>query len=146
MQIQPKDSYHGSALTQIVEDPSFTALNKADEKYGHYLINSNIRLLVKHSTAQNSPWSYTFQPDDLRVLATDIQTGAKTFACLICGSKTICLLNADQIKTIINLNCSGTQWVRVEIRTSGGSLWVQGQSGEYRKSIPHTAFPLALFE
>ena len=35
MKIQKKDLFHGSALTQIVEDPLFTALNKADEKYGH---------------------------------------------------------------------------------------------------------------
>lgn len=146
MQIQPKDYYHGSALTQIVEDPSFTALNKVDEKYGHYLINSNIRLLVKHSTSEDSPWSYTFQPDDLRVIASDLHMGAKTFVCLICGLKTICVLNSEQIMAVIDLRSSGTQWVRVELRAAGGSLWVQGQKGECRRSIPHIAFPSVLFE
>lgn len=146
MQIQPKDFYHGSALTQIVEDPSFTALNKADTKYGHYLINNNIRLLIKHSTIENSPWPYTFQPDDLRVIASDIHMGAKTFVCLICGLKTICVLDSDQINEAIDLFAQGTQWMRVEVRTAGGSLWVQGQRGECRRSIPHTAFPTIIFD
>jgi len=47
MKIQHKDLFHGAALTQLVEHNSFKALNKADDKYGHYLVNTDRRLLVK---------------------------------------------------------------------------------------------------
>ena len=46
MKIQKMDMFHGAALTQIVEHPSFKALNKADEKYGHYQINHDRRISI----------------------------------------------------------------------------------------------------
>ena len=145
MKIQDKDYYHGAALTQIIEHPQFTALNKVNKKYGHYLINHDIRLLVKLCTAMDSPWSYTFWPDDLTTIQQDISAGAKTFICLICGLDTICILNAEQIQMLIDLDAAGSQWIRVEVHTKKGSLWVQGQRGEYHRAIPHNAFPDALF-
>ena len=50
MKICERDLYHGAALTKIVMHESFKALNKATEKYGHYQVNHNARLLTKHST------------------------------------------------------------------------------------------------
>jgi hypothetical protein len=72
MKIQEKDLFHGAALTQIVEHESFKALNKADEKYGHYQVNHDRRLLVKHSKATSNTgtqtWSFSFKPDDIGIL------------------------------------------------------------------------------
>lgn len=58
MKIQKKGSNHGVALTQIVEHPSFKALNKADEKFGHYQINHDTRILIRYRSG-NSPWTFT---------------------------------------------------------------------------------------
>jgi hypothetical protein len=59
MKIQRKDYYHGAVLTQIVEHKSFKALNKFDEKYGHYKINHDIRLMVKLASEDSDPWQFT---------------------------------------------------------------------------------------
>ena len=74
MKIQQKDYYHGAALTQIVEHESFKALNKADVKHGHYKINQNIRLLVKSTTNEESPWSFTANANDLATIKDDINS------------------------------------------------------------------------
>ena len=67
------------ALTQIVEHPSFKALNKADEKYGHYLVNANIHLLVKYSSPSSSPWQFTFNESDLDSICDDIMDEGVNF-------------------------------------------------------------------
>lgn len=144
MRIQDKDYFHGAALTQIVEDPSFTALNKVDAKYGHYLINSNIRLLMKHCSSEKSPWVYTLNPADARIIQRDIDAGSSTFLCLICGLVSICILNQNQILELVSLNPSSPQTIRIE-QKKGGSLWAYGSKGDCEKSIPHNAFPGCLF-
>src|SRR5690242_18720262 len=104
MKIQEKDLFHGAALTQIVEHESFKALNKADEKYGHYQVNHDRRLLVKHSKAESNAgtqiWSFTFKPDDIEILIKDVKGGAKIFVCLVCGAVSVCILNQEEISTI----------------------------------------------
>ncbi len=65
MKIQEKDEYHGPALMQIVEHPSFKAINKTDKKYGHYTLNTNRHLFVKYRTRKNSPWQFSFGQDEM---------------------------------------------------------------------------------
>ena len=146
MKIQAKDLFHGAALTQIVEHPSFTALNKVDEKYGHYLVNANIRLLVKYSSPVNSPWQFTFNQSDLGSIHEDIiDDGVEFFACLVCGTETVCLLGEEQLIAVIDLNAGDAQWVRVEIPAAGASMRVKGSAGKLRGTVTHKAFPNALF-
>ena len=145
MRIQAKDLFHGAALTQIVEHPSFTALNKVDEKYGHYLVNANIRLLVKYSSPSSSPWQFTFNENDLNSICDDIMgEGVNFFTCLVCGTETVCLLSVEQLRAVIDLNAEESQWVRVEI-PAGKSMRVKGSTGTLRRTIAHKAFPSDLF-
>lgn len=146
MQIQEKDYYHGAALTQITEDPSFTALNKADAKYGHYIINNNIRLLVKHTKNNVSPWYFTLQPDDLLTISTDAQLGFRTFLCLTCGLHTICILSSNQLAQAADLTSNKALRISVSCAKSGFSMKVKGPIGEIKGKIPHTAFPSVLFD
>ena len=144
MRIREKDLFHGAALTRIVEHPSFTALNKADEKYGHYQINLDKRVLAKHTADSSQPWQFTFQPDDLEVLSMDIEAGVTTYVCLVCGETTICLLNQRQLQAVLDLESDDAQWVRVEL-PKGGSMRVRGSNGEVAGVIRHNAFPKAIF-
>jgi hypothetical protein len=48
-----------------VEYPSFKALNKADEKYGHYQINYNTRILLKYRSKKESPWDFELKEEDI---------------------------------------------------------------------------------
>jgi hypothetical protein len=60
MKIQEQDFYHGPALMQIVEHPSFKALNKGSNRYGHYLVNADCHVFVRYSKAEGDAWSFTF--------------------------------------------------------------------------------------
>jgi hypothetical protein len=83
MKIQEQDIYHGPALMQIVEAPSFKALNKTDDGiYGHYAVNKNHRLFVKYATARVSPWKFQFDVKAKKAISADVDSGAKTFVCL----------------------------------------------------------------
>ena len=145
MKIQTKDFYHGAALTQIVEHPSFTALNKADEKYGHYIVNHDIRLIVKYSSPGNGPWRFTFNSDDLETIQNDIGDDVSFYACLVCGAETICLLDEEDLKFIIDTESNEAQWVRVDSPV-GKSMRVSGSQGKLNHTVAHNVFPNRMFE
>jgi len=144
MKIQEKDWFHGSALTQICEHESFTALNKASEKIGHYQVNHDKRILVKYSSADETPWQFTFRPVDVETIREDIEADQNPFLCLVCGHDTICVLLADEIEELLDLESDDAQWVRVEY-PEGGSMRVRGSEGELDHTIRHNAFPNVLF-
>ena len=145
MKIQEKDWFHGAALTQITEHESFTALNKACEKYGHYQVNHDKRILVKHSSPEQGPWQFTFQPDDLFVIGDDIKSDQDSYICLVCSYDTICILDNEEIQQILDLEIDDTQWIRVEY-PAGGSMRVRGSLGSLDHTIRHNSFPNNLFE
>lgn len=151
MKIQEKDFYHGAALTQIVEHNSFTALNKADNKYGHYIINHDIRLFIKSAkkTTEDCVWQFTFNRDELNLIQKNFpsnNSANKLFVCLVCVPNTICVLNEDQLNHIISFSPSKiTQWIKVE-GPENKSMRVKGSNGPLDKTIPHNAFPNILFE
>ncbi len=143
MKIDLKDLYHGAALTQIAEHPSFKALNKINGKYGHYLINTDRRVLVKYCRTR-PPWQFTFNPDDILTLRSDLGADGRTFLCLVCSGETVCALDEGEIRQVLEINRTHIQWVRVGCRV-GGRLRVSGSRGELRRTVPHNAFPAKLF-
>jgi hypothetical protein len=143
MRIDSKDLYHGAALTQIIEHDSFKALNKADHKYGHYQINTDSRLLVKHSVQEES-WRFTFHSDDLKTLTSDNMSGFKTYLILVCSDKTICLLEPFEFTSLIDMQSNSQQWIQVTIPKT--SMRVSGTKGELKHAIKHNSFPKRIFE
>lgn len=142
MKIQQKDYYHGAALTQIVEHKSFKALNKTDEKYGHYKINHDIRLMVKITSIADEPWQYTVNASDLATIGEDINSGDQFFLCLVCGLKTICLLDSNQVQQLLDISSRDQQWLRIK---TTGSLRAWSARIELQHAIPHNAFPDRMF-
>lgn len=145
MKIQEQDIYHGPALMQIVEHDSFKALNKADVKYGHYLVNNDKRLCFKYSTAGSGPWSFTFQPTDLKMLEADLQLPGKVFVVLVCGHHSICCLDEDQVRQLISIEASGAQWIKVDA-PSGRQMRATGSvNNKTPILVPHKSFPNCIF-
>jgi hypothetical protein len=145
MKIQQKHLFHGAALTQIVEHLSFKALNKADDgKYGHYQINHDRKLLVKHTQNGTTSWQFTFQQDDLKTLQNDIDSSQKTYICLVCGQITVCAIDTLEIQDLLTLPSTQAQWIRVKM-PPGGSLWAEGSKGSLLRAIPHNSFPNKVF-
>jgi hypothetical protein len=146
MKIQPKDLFHGAALAQVVEDGSFTALNKVDDKYGHYLVNADRRLFVKYATSARSPWRFTINPDDILEIRRDIRNSGNTFLCLVCAKETICCLDQEEIETLIDLQDTRPQSLKVHVPRRG-SLRVSGPGRRaLAHTIPHNAFPAKILE
>ena len=145
MKIQKMDMFHGAALTQIVEHPSFKALNKADEKYGHYQINHDRRISIKYRDANRSPWTFTLTSDDIRMINDDLRRkDGRTFLCLVCGKVSVCHLHEGDIDDLIDLNTADTQWIRVEI-PSGGSMHIKGSKGKLKREPSLTKTSLLIF-
>ncbi|BBO36543.1 hypothetical protein [Lacipirellula parvula] len=143
MKIQQKDLFHGAALTQLTEHVSFKALNKADAKYGHYMVNTDRRLMVKLTEKTSAPWTFTFQPDDLNTISSDIASGFRTFIVLVCGKVTICLLSEGDFSQLIDLTSPTAQWIKVEIPKA--SMRVRGSHGTLKGAITHNSFPDGVF-
>lgn len=144
MKIQSHDFYHGAVLTQITEDKSFKALNKADHLYGHYLLNRDTRIFVKYSKKEGEPWEFRFQKSELEAIKADMASVDKVFLCLVCGEVTICCLGTDEYTEIINLEAKDGQSVIVDSPTAA-SMRVRGSAGKLSKTIAHNSFPRKLF-
>ncbi|MEB1809567.1 MAG: hypothetical protein LPK26_20105 [Bacillaceae bacterium] len=144
MKIQTQDLYHGAVLTQITEHSSFKALNKVDSQYGHYLVNHDTRLFVKYLTKQSSPWNFKFSYSELQSIQSDMESTARVFLCLVCGSETICALNIQEFSNLIDVTSSENQSIIIDV-PAGGSMHVKGTAGKLSKSLPHNSFPNKLF-
>lgn len=143
MKINDTHQYHGAALAQIVQDDAFTALNRASDQYGHYQINHDRRVLIKTAKNNGEKWSFTFTQDHLAVLRNDINTDSDVFACLVCGTTTICLLTVDDLQEVIDLNgTSQTIHVRYPPKKS---MRVWGSKDELSHVVYHKAFPRDIF-
>lgn len=144
MKIQEQDLYHGAALTQIVEHPSFKALNRASTKYGHYLVNTDRQVFVKYRKAKKSPWSFTLQPAEVRAIASTITARNTVLLCLVCGNSTICALTVPEIKRVIDIDSKTQQWISVEV-PQDASCRVSGTNGKLKKTVSHNSFPNKVF-
>ena len=144
MKIQEKDLFHGSALTQIVEHPSFKALNKADSKYGHYQINNNTRILIKYRTNETSPWIFTIKEEDVDTLIQDIDSQQASFLCLVCGNTTICILSTIEYEKLLDVSKKKEQWLRVDLPPRS-SMRIKSATGRLPRPIKNNSFPDILF-
>lgn len=145
MKIQAQDLYYGAVLTQITEHPSFTALSKADSQLGHYVVNHEIRLTVKYSSIEFSPWQFDFSPAELQSIKRDMQTTDRVYLCLMCGQETICALNLIEFTSLIDLNSFEYQPIVVEAPTND-SMYVSGTVGKLPRTLSHNSFPSKIFQ
>jgi len=144
MKIQEQDIYHGPALMQIVEHPSFKALNRASKRYGHYLVNTDRQVFTKYRKTKRSPWQFVFATDELSALSKALSGADSVFVCLVCGHATICALNADELQQLVDVAAASQQSIRVEV-PSGGSCHASGSKGKLKRTVPHNSFPNKIF-
>ena len=137
--------YHGIALAQIVQYQAFKALNRADSLYGHYVVNDKIRLFVKYATRRVPPWSFTFRPRDWTAIKADIHSGAKTFAILVCGDKTVCCLDQQELSELLNFTARGARGITVTTKPRSSLTVRGGGTRKLPRQVPHDAFPQKIF-
>lgn len=139
MKIQNKDIYYGIALTQIVEYPTFTSINKISGKDGLFLINDYKRILIKYSTSEDDKWRFTFIKDDL--ITTLFY---EKYYVLVCGLQAVCILTYDDVAEILKIDSEKSQWVNVEL-SGKGRMRVWGAFGELSHKVSNSDFPQNIF-
>lgn len=144
MKMQEKHVFHGAALTQIVEHPSFKALNRASSRYGHYLVNTDKQVFVKYRKSKRSPWQFVFSADEIRALRRAVDSDDDTYVCLVCGPSTVCAVSQDETREVVDLSTNSSQSITVEV-PRGGSCRVRGSAGQLGRTVPHSSFPNKVF-
>lgn len=103
--------YHGAALTQIAEHPTFKAIN-AFWKNGKrsscaFRINDTTGVYIKYASAprgSSAEYIFTFTKINLGEMATLREHCVKVFAVLVCiESKEVCVISYGQLQQLIKL-------------------------------------------
>ena len=146
MKVVDRELYLGAALAQIVESTGFECIRKVSPALGHYEVNGALRLLVRYTASRRGPWYFTFRPRDLDLVAKEVAADPPFYLALVCGTATICLLTAEQVVQVLDLDSAveEAQSIRVHTRP-GASLSVTGSAGTLDGKVPNHVFPGTLF-
>ena len=109
MKINQDHLYHGAALTQIAEHPTFKAINEVSlngvRSRCAFLVNTDIGLYLKYATKPKGPFKefiFTFHTDHLDELQKLRARPSKLFICLICVSAShICCITYESLLELI---------------------------------------------
>jgi hypothetical protein len=144
VKVQQQDLFHGAALTQIVEHPSFKALNRASTKYGHYLINTNRQIFVNTGRMTHLLGSTLCNPMNWRRLPPRSRPRT-TFSSVL-----FAVLSPSARSTETRL----TGWLISPARFNSGlrstypprgSCHLSGSKGHLKPTVHHKAFPDKIF-
>jgi hypothetical protein len=111
MKINDDHMYHGAALTQIAEHPTFKAINafwRSGKKSScAFRINDTTGIYIKYAGAprgQAKEYVFTFTKPNLEELANLREHCTKVFVVLVCiETKEICVISYGQLQQLINL-------------------------------------------
>lgn len=149
MAFSQEDQFHGAALIQIVDHPSFTALNAGNER-GLYRINDHAALYAKYSQRPgNGRWQFTFDSRHQEICrdqfnAYDVVDRGKFWIALICVNDWVCLIDYPMYEQLLGPNYRDSRRMVVE-RQPDGSYWVSGPNGQWPNAVPKNAFPGVIF-
>jgi hypothetical protein len=167
VKIDDDHMFHGAALTQVAEDPHFTAINaiKLDGVVAEnsFRINDDIGIHLKYcSTKPVGKWReyrFTFTKDHLDLLTNLAGATGRVFVALVCvTAREICCLGYDELHDLLNRRreakgADEAQYVVPVTLTQHGSFHVYvNQPGAKGKiigkaiTVPRSAFPKRLFE
>lgn len=109
MRINEDHLYHGAALTQIAEYPTFKAINafsaNGEKSRSAFTVNHDTGVYLKYASKPNSSGEYvfTFSADNLGELAAlKEQYHKRVFVVFICRkAREICVMTVDQFEAKI---------------------------------------------
>lgn len=109
MKINDDHLYHGAALTQIAEHPSFKAINafsqNGNRSRSAFLINTDIGVFLKYASEPKGVFDefiFTFRREHLEELNILKEKTTRVFIGLVCISKRhICCLPFDTFQSML---------------------------------------------
>ena len=110
MHIDDNHLYHGAAITQIAEHPSFTAINafKAADNISRsaFRVNDDIAVYFKYATKLKPPhdeFVFTFTRDNLDEIHRTAELVPKLFLAVVCVKvRHICCLPYDKLVALLD--------------------------------------------
>lgn len=166
MKIDDDHMYHGAALTQVAEDPHFTAINAVnlDGRLAEnsFRINDGIGLHVKYSSTKPigsyKEYQFAFTQDHLSHLEKLQTVTGKVFIALVCvKAREICCISFESLRELIQRRKvarggAEAQYVLPVTLAPGGRFRVYINKPGVRGTIlgdamtvPRNAFPRRLF-
>ena len=130
MGIQKQEFYEGAALHRLVRTGGVNVLLYDAPLF---VLNERVQAFLKYSTAGRSPWSFTFTPEEQRMLnsraaALPIVVG------LICGADSIAAVPFSSLLAIAPIQGSS---IRIScIRRHREHFEVRGPEGALHHKIP----------
>lgn len=143
LKIQESDLFHGAVLTQITEYAGSVTIAKDNEKFGSFIIDDEVLILLKYRTGNKSPWTFNLSSQDKTVFR-ETSSDNRIFLILVCGSQTICVLSHEEVSFLVSYCDDGDCWISISAKHSS-SLWVKGSQGSLNYSIRHSDFPKKIF-
>jgi hypothetical protein len=128
MPIQKQEFYEGAALHLLARSGRIQGLTY---KHPFFVINDNLLALLKYSTKIQSPWAFTFTPEEQRFLAES--TNLQTIVGLICGSDGIVALRVAEYSQIASVRTSSIHLACY--RKHGEHYEIGGPDGIMRKKV-----------
>ena len=129
-------SYHGSALTDLIDEAPFPiTLSRPDlSNNSIYCLNENYALYVKHATAKLTPWSFTFAKKHMLDLREICETYEETFLVLVCGRNCIAVIDTSEIYELLDLEIPRVSWISV-YTNHNTSLRIEGADGNLKRKV-----------
>ena len=166
MHIDDNHLYHGAAITQIAEHPSFTAINAfkdADNiSRSAFRVNADIAVYFKYATKPKRPheeFVFTFTTDNLDEIHRTAALVPKTFLALVCvKARHICCLPYGKLVELLNrrkkdIGCEEDQYTVLVTLKEGKSFRVYvNKSGRKNLAlgkpmiVSRNKFPSQLFK
>lgn len=96
MGIQKQEFYEGAALHLLARTGR---INNIQYRPPFFVLNGDLRVLLKYSTKGRSPWGFTFTPDEQRLLKKSASE-SRTVMGLICGADGIATIDYEALLKI----------------------------------------------
>jgi hypothetical protein len=129
MAIKKQEFYEGAALHLVARSGHVKSV-RYDPPF--FFLNDRMRVLLKYSTKNRSPWGFTFTQDEQRHLLTQA-AGYPIIIGLICGSDGVAALSFESYLMIAPLRDSA---VHVSCyRDHGEHYEIGGPDGQLKRKV-----------
>jgi hypothetical protein len=165
MRINDDHLYHGAALTQIAEFPTFKAINafsaNGEKSRSAFIVNHDTGIYLKYATSPTKRWKeyvFTFTETHLAELEALKSHHARVFIVLVCRkAKEICVLTLDEFEKhrALREKAKGAKEPHYQILVTvpkGKSFRVYMNAPGQKKTmlkdqkVPRSDFPKLIFE
>jgi hypothetical protein len=141
--IREFEYYHGVAIRDIIvcRRPQRVSLRLADSRgrLNSYVLDDELGLHIKHSSARMPPWQFGFGQDTLLEL-DDLRDSVRAiWLAFVCGEDGVVFLPESDLLAV-NPSSSGA-YLRID-RDKRAMYRINGSGGPLRKAVRRGALPL----